>query len=99
MKRFFIYWRKDMPKKNGLYFANVHLLVGYNDGTIASYQKMAEELRKTFPEAEDGEIHCSKIEGSSHYNGFSLITWSTFLPEGKYKGWHQFEGCPDYHWN
>lgn len=70
-------------------YCNVHYLIGYNQGTIADFKEMADELRKTFPQAEDKDIGCSKITKSSFCQGFTLITWSAELPAGDYPGWRQ----------
>jgi hypothetical protein len=96
----FIYWRKDMDNKDGMLFANVHFLVGYNQRTITDYKEMADELRKTFPQATDAEIHCGSVQKSTYCQNFSLITWNAHIPAGDYPGWHQVEsGTSDYFWS
>lgn len=40
-------------------YCNVHYLIGYNQASLADFREMAEELRKTFPEAKDEDIGCS----------------------------------------
>lgn len=98
MKKF-IYWRKDIPKKNGQTFADVHLLVGHNLGTIADFRQMAKELRKTFPQAKDGQIHCGSVQTSTRFKGFSIITWNACIPDGDYSEWNQPEyPQPEYYW-
>ena len=88
----FIYWRKDRAKKFGETFAHVHLLVGYNQGTIADFQAMVTKLRKTFPEAPNDQIYCGKITTSRFYKGFSIVSWNAYIPEGDYLGWDQITG-------
>ena len=109
----YIYWRDDMPKdKEGRTFVNVHLLVGYNQGTITDFQEMASVLRQTFPEAKDSEICCGKVHKSSFVDNHSIITWTTYLPqikdegrnsmlpyEDRFRGWHDCaDGRMEYYW-
>ena len=54
----------------------VHYLIGYCDQTITQYQKMADHLRESFPEATDDKIHCHQIHKSISVNRFTLICWS-----------------------
>lgn len=98
--RKYIYWRPDLKAKgDGTMFANIHLLVGYNQGSISDFQKMADELRKTFPLATDDEIRAGKVFKSTSVHGFSIITWDTDIPRGDYPGWHQHEnGVMEYLW-
>lgn len=88
-------------KKNdgGQRFANIHLLVGYTSETVASYQKLAEELRKTFPQATDMEVRCGKVRKSSYCESFSIVAFDAHIPEGNYPEWQQNEtGRLDYFW-
>jgi hypothetical protein len=96
----FIYWRKDIPQKEGMTFANVHLLVGYNQGTITDFQEMAAKIREVFPQAKDNEIHCGKVHISSTCKGFSIVTWDAYIPtNADYPEWHQVhDGKIEYHW-
>jgi hypothetical protein len=105
----YIYWRDDLSNKGvpkGYCFANVHLLVGYNQGNITDFLSMARELRKTFPQAKNKDIGCGKVHKSSFVDGFSIITWSGVIrrtmPKGspvEYEGWHQYNhGRMEYYW-
>lgn len=95
----FIYWRRDMKRKGRKLFANVHLLVGYNQGTIEDFQQMADELRKTFPQAKNSDICCGKVHKSSYCVGLSIVTWAAYIPKGEYPGWRQIaSGRPEYTW-
>jgi len=97
----FIYWRPDIKESSdGKMWANVHLLVGYNQCSIVDYQKMAEELRKTFPEATDDKVRCGKVTKSSYCQGFSIIAFDARIPKGEYPGWTQRENgqSQDYYW-
>lgn len=89
----YIYWRPDSKSnEKGETYANVHLLVGYNQATISDFRKMADELRKTFPQATDDEISGGKVFKSSTVDGHTIITWSAHLPKESYPGWSQKDG-------
>lgn len=96
----YIYWRPDIqPDENGWMLANIHLLVGYNQGTVSDFQSMSDELRKTFPLASNSEIRCGKVRESSSVFGFSIIALDTYIPKGDYPDWIQIpNGRPKYLW-
>lgn len=96
----YIYWRTDMPpNEKGEIFANVHLLVGYNQGYITNFQKMADKLRETFPQATNDKIGAGKVFKSSYVDGYSIITWDAYIPKGEYPGWCQKDtGDMEYFW-
>lgn len=88
----FIYWRTDKPaNEKGEVLANVHLIVGYNQGTIADFLEMAEVLRETFPQATNDKIRGGMIYKSSSYLNKTIIAWDAYIPKGDYPGWHQSE--------
>jgi len=94
-----IYWRTDVKVEGeGMQFANVHVLVGYNQRSITDYQAMAAELRKTFPQAQDGELHCENVRESSFRKGFTLLTWNATIPRRTYAGWDDTDRSPEYRW-
>jgi hypothetical protein len=72
----FIYRRTGEKHSRGRTFVevNVHLLVGYNQGTVSDFYRMVREMRKTFPRAKNHEIHCGKVVASQCFKGFSIIT-------------------------
>lgn len=76
----------DADGKRGV---RVHLLVGYCPNTLAYFQKMAEELRKTFPEAKDEDITCSMADRSSSVNRHTIISWRGKLAPGEYPEYRQ----------
>jgi len=85
--------------EKGEQYANIHCLVGYNQGYITDFQKMADELRKTFPQAKDSEIRCGKVNRSSRVYGFTIIIWNAHIKKGEYPGWSQFINEPsEYCW-
>jgi hypothetical protein len=96
----YIYWHGGSgSNEKGEVLANVHLLVGYNGATISDFQKMAAELRKTFPQAKDSEISCGKVFKSSHVDSHTIIVWRGYIPRGKYRGWIQHENARcEYRW-
>lgn len=80
-------------------FANVHLLVGYNQGSINDYLKMASYVQETFPTADHNQICCGKVFKSDSVLGYSIVTLNTYLPQGKYPGWEQRpDGKIEYSW-
>jgi hypothetical protein len=96
----YIYWRQDMkPNEKGEAFANVHLLVGYNQASITDFRKMADELQETFPQATDEEIYGGKVSKSSYVYGYTILTWNAHIPTGDYPGWLQIDnGKIEYCW-
>ena len=96
----YIYWHPNMePDANGNVFANVHLLEGYNQGSVADFQRMADKIRETFPQATDEEICGGKVTKSSCVNGFTIVTWGAHIPKGEYPSWHQVQDRKiEYHW-
>lgn len=100
----YIYWHPeyepiDKGIGDGKYLAQIHILVGYNRGTIANFQSMADELRKTFPDATNDEIAAGKVTKSSRVKGFSIISTGLRIEKREYPGWDQIHnGNPDYWW-
>ncbi len=86
----YIYWGNNCIIK-GKQYANIHLLVGYNQSTITDFQDMATELRKTFPFIKNSKIQCGQIEKSMYCRGFSIISYCGMLKKKKYKGWGDFK--------
>lgn len=97
-KHKYIYWRPDLQKnEKGELYANVHLLVGYNQGSIIDFQKMADEIIETFPQATYEQICGCQVTQSRFVKGFTLVRWDAFIPQGEYPDWHQFkEGKIEY---
>ena len=96
----YIYLRPDCDKKDGKVFANIHVLVGYNQGTIKDFQDMAAIMRKDFSEVEDKDVCCGKVHKSSRVDNFSIATWQTYVdPKKLPKGWHVVkDGHMEYYW-
>lgn len=62
---------------------------------------MADELRKTFPQATDEEIKGGKVSESRRVKGFTIVAWSGHIPRGEYPDWSQFVsggGVDEYRW-
>jgi hypothetical protein len=97
-----IYWREDLSKnEEGETYANVHLLVGYNQASLSDFLKMADELRETFPQATNEEIQGGKIfkSDTGMNDGHTIITWGAYIPKGEYPGWRQNDhGRIGYYW-
>lgn len=94
----FIYWRSDVAPKGGKMFANVHMLVGYNQGSIVDFLNMGKEIRKIIPDVKLADLTCGKVTKSSMYKGFTILTWSGYLDFGGYPGWYQTAGNMEYYW-
>lgn len=99
-KRKYIYWHQDIrPNDKGEMFANVHLLIGYNQASIADFKKMADELRETFPQATDEEICGGTVSHSSFVKNFTIVTWNAHIPKKDYPDWQQVDnGFVEYYW-
>ncbi len=99
-KHKYIYWRPDLDRNDeGEMFANVHLLIGYNQGSITDLQKMADEIRETFPQATYDEIYASKVTHSIRVKEFTIVTWGGHIPQGEYPGWDQIKNpVIEYSW-
>jgi len=97
-----IFWRTDIkPDKNGLGFANVHVLANCKLPTLFDLQNMAEELRKTFPQTKDSEIYCGHIIDSDYpdYKDCTILVWNAFIPPGDYPDWNKIkDGQRNYYW-
>ena len=97
-----IFWRSDMDDSNtekGKMFANIHLLIGYNQRSIEAYKKMAAELRETFPDVTDSEVICGIVTESIYCKNLSIITVNKVIDIKEYPGWRQHkDDKPDYHW-
>jgi len=99
----FIHWRDNegdlmgKPDEQGRIWANVHLLVGYNQKSITDYQKMADEMRKTFPFMKDRDLYCGTVTESTYCKNFSLLAWNGYLEKKDYEGWRSTQGM-DYYW-
>ncbi len=83
-------------------FANVHLLVGYNQGSITDLQSMVTELRKTFAGFKDSEIYAGRVIKSDRFEGFTLVRRDGLIPrDAAYCDWDWEEvesGHMDYYW-
>jgi len=88
----FIYWRPDLSSEDGETPANVHVLVGYTQESIADFQCLAAKIREICPTATDEQIHGGKIQSSNRYKGFTIVWTLAYLPQGEYPGWTQIDG-------
>ncbi len=90
----------------GHVFANVHYLVGYNQGRIKDYRAMARKVKKAFPHIVIDECECNHVTHSTYCKGFTLLRWDGFIKAPKmkseweaanYPGWRVFaNGRCDY---
>ena len=94
-----IYIRKDIPASKGKVWANVHYMVGYNQGKISDYMEMADEMRKTFPQIKNSKVGCHHVIKSMTCQGFTLATWDGLIDLKDYEDWHIVRnGVGEYNW-
>jgi hypothetical protein len=93
-----IYWRTDAEiNEQGEVLANVHLLDDQGDTSLTALSKMADELRKTFPQAQDDKICAGTVTVSFLLKGFAIITWEGRIKKAEYLGWEQhYNAIPAY---
>lgn len=99
----FIYWEKATPErkrtlKPGHSLAEIHVLVGYNQGTIQDFLVMAETIRATFPQATNDKIRGAMIRQSPCYDGHTIIIWRGEIEKKEYEGWSDTEKKCEYRW-
>lgn len=106
-----IFWRGDLEIGNALIaelppsrfvtpemFANIHVVICYNQGTIDDMRKMADILREVNPNITDDEVYCSKVTKSSYCQSGTLVAWNGVIDYRKYDGWRDTHNNPDYYW-
>jgi len=84
-----IIWRPDLQAKDGKRYANIHVLVGYNQGSITDFKDMLEIIREVAPGASEDDVHGSKVIKSGCVEGFTILAHDTYLESGEYEGWNQ----------
>lgn len=91
----FIFWHPELKKDDkGNYPVSIHLLVRRNRDSLPNFTWMSNELRKTFPFANDSDIkrHMTVTMSSHDTTGYCVITLNCNIPTGFYHGWTQFIG-------
>lgn len=81
-----------MPSKDGNVPANIHILVGYTQESLADFQRLATMIREICPNATDEDIRCGKVQTSDRYKWFTIVWMLAYLPQGEYPGWTQIDG-------
>lgn len=95
----FIHWHPNDPKEGDKLLASVHLLVGYNQATLADFLEMADLLRETFPDVKNENLFCERVTRSAWFANYSLIHVNMYLKPGEYPGWEQnHTGRIEYRW-
>lgn len=84
----YLYVNNSIPPQEdtGFPWVGAHLIGSYGR-SIAHYQKMVDEMRKSFPDDDDTEFRCSYIRESRWCKGCAIVTWNGYvdisnLPEG-----------------
>ena len=91
----YIYWHRNNTR-DGKTLASVHLLDHHGGGRLAACNKLTAELRETFPDAEDENIKGARVRKSSFVYGFTIVAWTSYLDQGEYEGWRQYDNKPEY---
>lgn len=107
-----IFWRYDLSQADSQIarwlrpsrfvtldvFANIHVVICYNQGSILDFQEMAGILREVNPDIRDGEVKCSRITTSSYCYGGTIASWNGVIEYRKYAGWRDTHNNPEYYW-
>ncbi len=93
----YIYWQPNVEANDkGERFAEIHLLVSdptnVKKPSISVFREMAEELRKTFPQATEDQICAGKVYESMFVLGHLIVAWEGYIPKKDYPGWSQNPG-------
>ncbi len=76
--------------------ATACILVGYCPDTLAHFQAIYEEAKKSFPHLTPEMVTCGKVHESSYVKGFTLVIFD--CPRKKVKGWEYYESGIDFYW-
>jgi hypothetical protein len=97
-----IFLRPDFKQTETEVWANIHILRGYTSETVATYRKLAEEMKTLLPglEITEEEVRCSKVVESTYCKNFTMIAWNGMIPkqnEFEKLGWCITDRKPDYY--
>ena len=84
-----------MKAQSGKCFANIHVIATY-DHSLAAYLEMADELRKTFPEADNESLECRTVANSGIIDNFALLAYNREIEKKCYTGWIDTDKKPSY---
>lgn len=86
-----VYILKDVPKKGNKTYVNVHLMEGYNTGSVTDALRNSKILQKAFPMAGRKDILISRVRNSHSFHGFSIYYWGGYINlEDIPKDWELF---------
>lgn len=71
----------SVPYGEGTAMLHAHLLVGYNQRTLADYKALAEIMRESFPDARDEEMECAFVKKSAVVQGFTLLIYRVLVAQ------------------
>jgi len=86
----YLYWLDSESWKDGSVMAEAHIIVSGNQGTVSGFLELAEELRESFPQADNAGILCGNIVKSCRFSGSAIVIWKGRVARGEYPGWSQF---------
>lgn len=66
------------------------MLVGYCPDTLPYFLGLANELKRTFPDADPEEMICAKVSKSSTIQGFTVLLCPVNGPKRKVRGWEEY---------
>ena len=74
----------DTPDENGMIQATVHIMQSYTQGHITDYQRLAKQMRETFPQATDAEVTCGEVTKSTYCQGATLLQFKGLVESKSY---------------
>lgn len=74
--------------------AKAVILVGYCPDTLAYFNAMFDEAKKTFPDLHPGGVTCGKVLESSYVKGFTVILFD--VPNKPHEGWTYYDSNLDF---
>lgn len=83
-----IYWPEDGTGR-------AFILIGYCPDTLAYFQAMYAEARKSFPELRPENCTCGKVTGSRTVQGFTLLSFPLTGEKHEIEGWEMLSGYSD----
>jgi hypothetical protein len=75
--------------------ATACVLVGYCPDTLAYFQVMFEEAKKSFPELTASDVTCAKVTSSPSIKGFTIILFE--CDKKPVDGWDYYDSQIDFH--
>jgi len=96
-----IHWSDKDVNADGLVRAEVVILTGYTDNTIAHYKRLLEELKQVFPFVNEENVRFGKVHKSRWCCNFTVAQWYGYLEKRDYDGFTNTTDwqAPNLPWN